>query len=1329
MSLIRIKRSGSSGSPGALAQGEMAYSFLGGTQANGGDRLYIGTGTETSGVAANIEVIGGKYFTAMLDHVPGTLTATSALVVDSNSKIDILNVDNITINGNAITSTDTNGNITLDPNGTGSVDVSSAKIINLATPTANTDAATKKYVDDQFAGGSAVLQIAADSGTTDTVLSNQIVTFAGGVGLSSAVTNNNITINLDNTAVTAGSYGSSSAIPTFTVDAQGRLTAAGTASLATNLSIAGDSGTDTVPLLTDTLTVSGGTGLTSAVTNNNITINLDNTAVTAGSYGSSSAIPTFTVDAQGRLTAAGTASLATNLSIAGDSGTDTVPLLTDTLTVTGGTGLTSAVTNNNITINLDNTAVTAGTYGTATAIPTIVIDAQGRITSAAANTIAIPSTQVTDFAEAVQDTVGGMLTGTQNGITVTYTDNGAGAGSLSFDVADPTITLSGDVTGSATMTNLGNVTITTTIAADSVALGTDTTGNYVASIANGSYITGGNGGSEGATLTLAVDAATAATASKVVARDSSGNFAANTITAALAGNATTATTLQTARTIGGVSFDGSANINLPGVNATGNQNTTGSAATLTTARTIALSGDVAGSVTFDGSANVTISTTIQSNSVALGTDTTGNYVASLVQGTGVTISNNTGEGTTPTVAIGQDVATTANVTFRDINSTGNVVIDGNLTVSGNSITIHAQSIAIQDNLIFLNDDVTETITGAVGNGTTVVYTVSGTNTFDVGINVTITGVNPSAYNLSNQTITASNSSTFSITNAATGTYVSGGIATARNVTNPDLGFVGHYNDGGDKHAGFFRDATDGRFKVFQGLTPEPSTSVDTANATFQYADLQANTVYANLSGTATSVSTDLTFNSSGSGAASGTTFNGGTARTVSYNTIGASPLAGSTSLTTLGTIATGTWNGSLIAGQYGGTGVNNTGRTITLSGNISTANNFTTSGNFALTLTSTAATNVTLPTTGTLATLAGSETFTNKTLILPTIGGTGAVFNGSTSGSTTLVASAAAGATTVTLPATTGTVITTGDTGTVTSTMILDGTIVNADINASAGIVDTKLATISTSGKVLNSATTATTLNTASAIVARDASGNFTAGTITAALSGNATTATTLQTARTITLAGDVAGSASFDGSANVSITATIQANSVALGTDTTGNYAGSVAVSGSGLTLTGTAGEGTAYTIDSNATALATANTIVFRDASGNFAANTITAALAGNASTATTLQTARTIALAGDVAGSVSFNGSANVSITATIQPNSVALGTDTTGNYAADVSVTSDTGLAITGAAGEGTSFVLAGINANNTVKGVASFSANNFTVSSGAVSIATLDGGTY
>jgi hypothetical protein len=106
---------------------------------------------------------------------------------------------------------------------------------------------------------------------------------------------------------------------------------------------------------------------------------------------------------------------------------------------------------------------------------------------------------------------------------------------------DPVISgiLTGDITGTGTVTlnDLGNGTLSidATIAPNSVALGTDTTGNYVASIANGTYITGGGAGSEGAALTLDVNASTTGV-SNVVARDSSGNFSAGTITATFSGN-------------------------------------------------------------------------------------------------------------------------------------------------------------------------------------------------------------------------------------------------------------------------------------------------------------------------------------------------------------------------------------------------------------------------------------------------------------------------------------------------------------------------------------------------------------------------------------------------------------------------------------------------------------------------------------------------------------------------------------------------------------------------------------------------------------------------
>ena len=116
----------------------------------------------------------------------------------------------------------------------------------------------------------------------------------------------------------------------------------------------------------------------------------------------------------------------------------------------------------------------------------------------------------------------------------------------------------------------------------------------------------------------------------------------------------------------------------------------------------------------------------------------------------------------------------------------------------------------------------------------------------------------------------------------------------------------------------------------------------------------------------------------------------------------------------------------------------------------------------------------------------------------------------------------------------------------ITSNKIANNTIVNDDINDSAAIVDTKLDTISTIGKVSNSATTATSANTANAIVARDASGDFTAGTITAALTGNASTASKLSSSRAFALTGDITGTVDSDLTSGVSIATTLASGVIA---------------------------------------------------------------------------------------------------------------------------------------------------------------------------------------
>ena len=187
MSTIKIKRSSTNGQPGALEAGELAYSYLAGDLSNGGDRLYFGTGS-------TINIIGGKYFTDKLDHTPGTLTASSAILVDSNSKIDNLKVDNLDLNGNTISTTDTNGNLSLTPNGTGVVVASKLEVSDLTSTRVTFAGANGRLVDSSS------------------------LTFNSGTGLLSvtgALTVDNVNIN-GNTIVTTNTNGNLSLTPNGT---------------------------------------------------------------------------------------------------------------------------------------------------------------------------------------------------------------------------------------------------------------------------------------------------------------------------------------------------------------------------------------------------------------------------------------------------------------------------------------------------------------------------------------------------------------------------------------------------------------------------------------------------------------------------------------------------------------------------------------------------------------------------------------------------------------------------------------------------------------------------------------------------------------------------------------------------------------------------------------------------------------------------------------------------------------------------------------------------------------------------------------------------------
>ena len=245
-----------------------------------------------------------------------------------------------------------------------------------------------------------------------------------------------------------------------------------------------------------------------------------------------------------------------------------------------------------------------------------------------------------------------------------------------------------------------------------------------------------------------VDAATNAnTASTIVKRDGSGNFTAGTITAALTGNASTATsaaTLTTARNIGGVSFNGSADINLPGVNTAGNQNTTGSAATLTTARTI-------GGVSFDGSANINLpgvnEAGTQNTTGSAATLTTARNIGGVsfngsadinLPGVNATGNQNT-TGSAATLTTPRTIAISGDLTYNSGNFDGsaNVTAAGTLaTVNSNVgtfgsttavpvITVNAKGLVTS----VTTDNIATSFTIAGGAGTPAVIAGGSTLTF------------------------------------------------------------------------------------------------------------------------------------------------------------------------------------------------------------------------------------------------------------------------------------------------------------------------------------------------------------------------------------------------------------------------------------------------------------------------------------------------------------------------------------------------------------------------------------------------------------------------
>ena len=197
-SIIRVKRSTGATAPSSLNFGELGLTIGAGTQANKGERLFVGDN------AGNVDVVGGRYFTDLMAHGPGLVASQSnpttasngfVAILDQNRKVDQWNVDNLTLDLNTLSSSNTDGDITIDPNGSGEVVIPDDTFLTFGTSKDSKIEYDENGTDQlNITGADVRINIATQSNSKDT---GSIFT-EGGLGVEKNV---NIGGNLNVTGI------------------------------------------------------------------------------------------------------------------------------------------------------------------------------------------------------------------------------------------------------------------------------------------------------------------------------------------------------------------------------------------------------------------------------------------------------------------------------------------------------------------------------------------------------------------------------------------------------------------------------------------------------------------------------------------------------------------------------------------------------------------------------------------------------------------------------------------------------------------------------------------------------------------------------------------------------------------------------------------------------------------------------------------------------------------------------------------------------------------------------------------------------------------------